>query len=202
MTVLATLGVPTRSRDWRLMGRTIRLVLSVPRYAVLSVTYGLVALSVFVLVRNLALLRQVVLFGDVPPRARLRVFLELYPGVGAAYTAPQTVLLWATAGLVGVDLALVTYHLIEHSVSVRRGSGGMGGVLLGTIGAGCASCGSALLVGLLSVFGASGLVTLLPLDGLEFSLLALVVLLLSIHWIAEGLRGGTVRGCPVDVDAD
>lgn len=71
----------------------------------------------------------------------------------------------------------------------------------GTVGvasfAGCAACGSAVLAGLLSLFGVAGAGTLLPLDGLEFSLLALVALVLSIYWVAEGMRGGEIRGCPV-----
>ncbi|MFC6724776.1 hypothetical protein ACFQE1_10400 [Halobium palmae] len=50
-----------------------------------------------------------------------------------------------------------------------------------------------------SLFGASGLLLLLPLEGLEFSLLAGVALVLSMYWIADGMRGGEVNGCPVDV---
>jgi hypothetical protein len=122
----------------------------------------------------------------------------MYPGLGAAYTPAQSVALLATALLVGVDLALVTYHFREQGVSIREGSGGVGGVLLGTLGGGCAACGSALLAGLLSLVGAGGALTLLPLDGLEFALVAIATLLLSIYWLAEGIRGGEIAGCPVD----
>jgi hypothetical protein len=51
----------------------------------------------------------------------------------------------------------------------------------------------------LSLFGASGLVLLLPLGGLELSILAVVALLLSTYWLADGMRGGEIRGCPVDL---
>lgn len=194
-----TLRLPTRRRDWRLIARTVRLVLSIPWYAVLAGLYGMFALSVFVFARNLTILQRVILFGTAPVRARFRILVEMYPGVGTAYTADQTSLLVTTAVLVGVNLALVTYHLREHQVSLRGGSGGAGGVVLGTFGAGCASCGSALLAGVLSLFGASGLLAVLPLDGLEFALLSVVLLVLSIYWIADGLRGGMIRGCPVDI---
>ncbi|WP_424016376.1 hypothetical protein ACOZ4N_01190 (plasmid) [Halorientalis pallida] len=177
----------------------MRLVLSIPTYAVLAVGYGLLAVSVFVFSRNVALLRDVILFSDVPPGAKFEILVAMYPGLGAGYNAGQSVLLLATGILVGINLSLVTYHLLEHRVSLSGGSGSLGGVVLGTLGAGCASCGSALLLGLLSLFGASGLLTLLPLDGLEFALLALLVLVLSIYWLADGMRGGTIRGCPVEV---
>lgn len=198
MGVFDFIGLPTRRRDWGLMGRTVRLVLSIPWYAVLTLVYGLLVLSVFVFARNLTILHQIILFGDIPVTARLQVLASMYPGLGTAYTAPQVFLLVTTAALIGINLTLVTYHFLEHRVSLRGGSGGVGGVVLGTLGAGCASCGSVLLVGVLSMFGASGLLAALPLDGLEFALVALILLVLSIYWTAEGLRGGRIRGCPVD----
>ena len=200
MRVLNGAGLPTRRRDWWLMGRTVRLVLSLPKYTVLAVSYALLALSVFVFTRNLDILQQVILFGEITITARLQIFAEMFPGIGSAYTTEQTILLVTTAALVGVNLALTTYHLLEHRVSLRGGSGSVGGVVLGTLGAGCASCGSALLVGVLLLFGASGVLVALPLDGLEFALLALVLLVLSIYWTAEGLRGGAIRGCPIDIE--
>lgn len=78
-------------------------------------------------------------------------------------------------------------------------SGGATGVVLGMLGASCAMCGTAVLAGLFSLVGAGGILTLLPLDGLEFTFAALVALVLSIHWLAEGFRGETIRGCPVGV---
>ena len=50
----------------------------------------------------------------------------------------------------------------------------------------------------MSLVGAGGVVTLLPLDGLEFAVLAVAVLVLSIYWVADGLQGGMIRGCPVE----
>lgn len=199
----ASLGVrlPTRPRDWRLMGRSVRLVLSMPVYAALTAVYAVLGLTLFVFSRNVGVLRDLILFGEFPLGNRVEVLVAMYPGLGAAYTPGQAVALLVTALLVGVDLALVTYHFREHGVSVREGSGGVGGVLLGTLGGGCAACGSALLAGLLSLFGAGGALTLLPLDGLEFALVAIVALLLSIYWLAEGMRGAEVAGCPVDLDA-
>lgn len=192
-------SVPTGLADWRLVARTTRLVLSIPGYAALAAVSALGSLSVFVWVRNLDLLVNVVVLGNLGIGPRIGVLVGLYPWVGSAYTPAQAVLLTVTAALVGIDVALLAYHLREHQLSVREGSGGLTGVVLGTLGAGCAACGSAVLAGVLSLFGAGGALTLLPLDGLEFAGIAIVVLLLSIYWLADGLRGGMIRGCPVEV---
>ena len=190
--------LPTRARDWRLMGRTARLVLSGPLYAVVAVLAALAGLTLFVLTQNL----EPALFaltGDLPLDARLTILQGLYPFLGSIYALPTAIVLVVLAALIGVDVAMVTYHLREHGLSVQESGSGALGLVLGTLGAGCAACGTALLAGLLSLFGAAGLVTLLPLEGLEVSLLALVVVVLSIYWLADGMRGGEINGCPVDL---
>jgi hypothetical protein len=188
-----TVRLPTRVGDWRLMGRTARLVLGVPAYAAVAVVAAVVALSGFVLSQNLPFAGDV-LSGHVPATA----LLELYPFVGTSYDPLTGLLLLLVSALVGVDIALVAYHVREHRLSAEGGGGSLVGVLLGALGAGCAACGSAVVAGLLSLVGAAGFLTLLPFDGREFALLALVALVLSIHWLADGMRGGEIRGCPVE----
>ena len=176
------------------MGRTARLVLGVPAYALLGVVAAAVALTGFVLSQNLPFVRDVIA-GRVPATA----LLELYPFVGISYGPLTGTVVVLVSLLVGVDIALVAYHVRERRLSAEGSGGSLIGVVLGTLGAGCAACGSAILAGVLSLFGAAGLVTLLPLDGLEFAILALAALVLSIHWLANGMRGGEIRGCPVEL---
>lgn len=196
---MAGLSLPTRRRDWRLMARTARLVLSLPTYAVVATVAALAALSVFVLSQNPGFVSAVVVFGSADLLTRFRALLGLYPLFGSAYSVPTAAVLLLTAGLVGVNIAMVTYHLREHELGAREGAGSAAGVFLGVLGAGCAACGSAILAGVLTLVGLGGVLTLLPLDGLEFALLALGAVLLSIYWLAEGMRGGEIAGCPVEV---
>jgi hypothetical protein len=183
------------------MGRTARLVLGSPAYAALALVTAVVALSAFVFGQNVELARFA-LTAPLGFEDRATILLGLYPFLGTNYGPVAEVLLVAVAGLAGVDVAMVTYHFREHEVGVgsdgaTTGGSSAVGLVLGALGAGCAACGSAVLAGLLSLFGVAGAGTLLPLDGLEFSLLALAALLLSIYWIADGMRGGEIRGCPV-----
>lgn len=189
--------LPTCIDEWRLVGRTVRLVLSLPQYAVLSTGYAVLGLSVFVFSRNVAILEQIVLVSSLPWGSRVTVVAELYPFIGTAYTTLQGTVLVLTAVLIAINMAVATYHVREHRLSIGHGSGSLGGIVLGTLGAGCATCGSAVLAGLLSIAGASGLLLALPLDGLEFSVLAVFVLLLSLYWLADGMRGGEIAGCPL-----
>jgi hypothetical protein len=188
--------LPTRADDWRLMGRTARLVLGLPSYAAVAVLTAGVALSAFVVAQNFAL-AEFALTAPLGVGDRATILLGLYPFLGTNYGPLAEVLLVAVALLAGIDVAMVAYHFREHGVAVKEGSGSTVGLVLGALGAGCAACGSAVLAGLLSLFGVAGAATVLPLDGLEFSLLALVALVLSIYWVADGMRGGEIRGCPI-----
>jgi len=190
--------LPTEPADWRLMGRTVRLVLSVPTYAALAVVAAALALTLFVTSLNVTLVADLVVGGTLSLDDRLVVLLELYPFVGTSFGPVQGFLLLAVAALAGVDVSMAVYHFREHGVDLRQGGTSTAGVVLGTLGAGCAACGSAVLVGLLSLFGVSTALLWLPLDGLEFAVLGLVVLALSIYWLAEGMRGGEIDGCPVE----
>jgi hypothetical protein len=178
------------------MGRTARLVLAGPVYAALAVVTALLALSAFVLGQNLAL-AEFALTAPLGLGDRATILFGLYPFLGTNYGLVAEVLLVVIAALAGVDVAMVVYHFREHGVAVKEGSGSTVGLVLGALGAGCAACGSAVLAGLLSLFGVAGAATLLPFDGLEFSVLALVALVLSIYWVADGMRGGEIRGCPI-----
>jgi len=199
MSVARSLTLPTSTRDWRTLGRTLRLVLTIPRYAVGALVGAGAAMTLFVLTQNLQFARFALTGSGLTLEDRLTLLGELYPFVGTIYGPAFSVALVVLAGLVGANLALTAYHVREHGLSGGESAGGLVGVTLATLGSGCAACGAALLSGVLSLVGAAGLVTALPLDGLEVAIVAGGVLLLSMHWIAQGLRGGRINGCPVDI---
>ncbi|ERG96642.1 hypothetical protein [Haloquadratum walsbyi] len=191
--------LPTTREDWHLMGRTIRLVLTIPLYTIAAIIAAVTALTVFVMSLNVQLVSDLIIGGALPPTDRLTVLVELYPFIGTSFGPLSGVLLLIVSILTGVNVAMAGYHVREHELTVAGGGASMLGVVFGTLGAGCAACGSAVLLSVLGLFGISTSLLFLPLDGLEFALLALVVITLSIHWLADGMRGGMVNGCPVDI---
>ncbi len=191
--------LPTSWQDVRLVARTLRLVLTIPTYAIVAVVTGWIALTLFALSQNLQLVTDFVIGGSLPLTDRLVLITEQYPFVGTTYGTVDGAALLLVVAFTGANLALVAYHVREHDLSASGGSTSAFGVALGLIGAGCAACGSAILLGVLSLVGASGLVLLLPFDGVEFSILAVVALALSMYWLADGMRGGQINGCPIDI---
>lgn len=194
------LRLPTRRRDWMITGRAVRLVLSIPAYAGFAVVSAVCGLSLFVFSQNPDLIRFIILHGGRSLAQRATVLVHLYPIVGSTYSILPSTLLLASAALLGVNFSMLAYHLREHDTESRGSSvGGLSGALFGTLGAGCAACGSTVFAGILSAFGATGLLAILPFDGLSFTVIAFVTIVLSIYWVADGMRGARINGCPVDV---
>lgn len=192
------IDLPTSRADWRLLGRTIRLVLGGPRYLGFAMVVALLAAIAMSLTQNLQYNVDILLYGDLPLDTKLELVQLQLPFFGEAFDRNRGLLIYTIAALTGTNVAMLAYHVLEHDLSVEGSSGSAAGVVLGTIGAGCAACGPGILAGVVGIVGGAGLLANLPYEGLEFSMLAVVVLVLSMYWLAEGMRGGEIRGCPVD----
>lgn len=93
-------------------------------------------------------------------------------------TPASFVLLVATAGLIGINISLMVFHVAKRLAGT--GFTSVAGMLLAILGVGCASCGSVVLSTVLGFSAATSLMSVLPLRGTELGLLANVILLSSI----------------------
>lgn len=183
-------GVPTSRRDCGRIVRTTTRVVTGPRYGLLTAFAGAAALSLFVASQNLNLFLTVVVFGESHAAARLAFLLDLYPFVGPLYGPIRGGLLVVTSALVGVNVAIGAYGIVELDRLTQEGWLSASGVLFGALGAGCAACGSAAVAGLLSTLGIAASVTVLPLNGVEFLLLAIGGLSVALATLTDEIADG------------
>ena len=189
--------IPTK-KDIETTFKVCRLVFSTPLYMVLLLmtipTFSLLLL----LPTDYQLLLDFVLLGDADVQTRLSVLYNILPLTGqTTYSVLTDTLLYLVATTVSVNIVLLIYHLKEHGLAFQNTAGGTVGSVLAVIGAGCVSCGSAIITALFSIVGLSGALTILPLEGGELLVIAISISVLSTVWMSKGLRGGEVRGCPV-----
>lgn len=92
--------------------------------------------------------------------------------------------------LLGILFSFILYKTkILESVSKKTGAFTTIGIFLGVLAPGCVACG----IGLLSVFGLSAAaITFLPFDGLELSILAIIILGFSTLKITEEIHEGII----------
>jgi len=96
---------------------------------------------------------------------------------------------------ISMFMLLIEYYKAQSIPSSAKrshagtGIAGVGGVLA-FLGIGCAACGAALLTAILSWVGGVSLLTILPLHGVEFSIIALGFLLYGHYYILGKIQTG------------
>lgn len=129
-----------------------------------------------------ASLVQDALFGVHSPSYRWNILIALLIGMWTSMSELSLFLLTTVAILTGLNLVLT----IERLRSIRS-SGRMhwaigGSSILGIVGSGCASCGLPIL----ALLGFGGATAYLPFQGVELSLVAIILLSVSLHVLVKG----------------
>lgn len=118
-------------------------------------------------------------FGNYPVSYKWNILLALLQGLGTSMTKFALFLLILTAVLTGINLTLVTLRL-----SVLRKGGKLhlmvgGSSLISIVTSGCAMCGLPIL----GLLGLSGSLIYLPFHGTELSVIAVILLLITLYFM-------------------
>ena len=138
---------------------------------------SLFILELSVNVQNLGLARTILASSRITLSEKLSYFTTVLGSLTTNYTGLSALLTVLNAILIGLNVSLLVFSLRRlRSSMLGSGMGSLGGVTAGFLGIGCAACGSALL----SLLGLSGVIAIFPLRGVEFSIIASLLLLASL----------------------
>jgi len=156
-------------------------------YVVLALVVAGMTLAVATLLPNMQLVTSVLVSSDMAAPTKFSLIASLLGSIATNFTGISAATTVAISLLFGMNVAMVAYVIAGKLKEVSNGALATGslGALLGVLGLGCAACGSFLLLNFLAFFGAASLLALLPLRGVEFNLLALVLLVLAIVLAAK-----------------
>lgn len=155
-------------------------------YIALASALAVAAFLFAVWLPNLGLLTEVFTTSSAPVMAKIKVAASLLGGISTNFSFLSAGYTIAIAILFGLNIAMVAYFL-KRTRTLLAGkdmAAGFGGIASGALGIGCAACGSFILSTTLSLFGAAGALALLPLQGGEFGILSVVLLLVSLSLIS------------------
>lgn len=164
-----------------------RQVFACSSYIALASVLALAAFLLAVWFPNLGLLAEVFGRPDAPLTAKLNVALSLLGGIGTNFSLLSAGYTIAIAVLFGVTTAMIAYILKQRRVAAagQNIAIGSGGVASGVLGIGCAACGSLILGAGLPFIGTAGALAVLPLNGGEFGILSVALLLTSLLLISK-----------------
>jgi hypothetical protein len=105
-----------------------------------------------------------------------------YRSMFMSYTIPFTILVGISSILLGISSSLLVAKIFE--IKVKTAGLNITGIFFGSLAAGCPGCFFGLFPIVLSFFGITGTLAILPFNGLELQVGAIFVILLSIWFLA------------------
>ena len=180
--------------------KTLTSVLGRPGYLLLA---ALVAALVFTLAVWLPNFRLIWIVSQAASLGELLTFLwSLYGAIKSNFSAVSATYTIVIAVLFGINVTLLTYYIRQRrgGLSGLRSTGatGIGGLVSGAFGIGCASCGTFIFTSVLALFGAAGILAYLPFDGEEFGFLGVGLLLYSVYALTNKINDPLV--CPIEIN--
>ena len=173
------------------MGQRVLLkVFSRPAYITLALSIAVLVLSFAVWFPNWRLIFIVIGSSSVSFTEAVGVLLGLFLSIGTNFTILSAFYTIAIAVLFGINVALLVYYVsMRRGVFQGRGGAfGVGGLISGIFGIGCASCGTFILTAVLSLVGAGGIIAFLPLGGKEFGILGVILIGYATYWTVKKIE--------------
>ena len=166
---------------------TLQLVFRKPWFVILALVVSLVVFSVAVWLPNFVLIFQIIGSSTITLSDKVSVLWSLYGSIGTNFTTLSASYTIAIALLFGINIALLTFYIKSRRglASGKSAVAGVGGLVSGIFGVGCAACGTFILSSLLGLVGAVGVLSFLPLGGEEFGILGVLLLVYSIYIISK-----------------
>ena len=160
------------------------------RYVLIALSIALVVFVVAVWLPNFALIMQIVTSSGIAFLDKLAVLISLIGSIQTNFTILSALYTIAIAILFGINVALLAYYIQKRKITEANGgaAAGVGGLMSGMFGIGCASCGTIVLAPILTMLGAGGLVALLPFNGQEFGILGVIILGFSVYVAAKKIN--------------
>ncbi len=173
--------------------QALQKVFRKPSYVVLALC---ISASVFVLavwLPNIRLVADIVTTPGIPLSSKFEFPISLLGAIATNFTPLSATYTIVIATLFGMYIAMTTYFLRRRIKEVGQGGVATGflGITSGVLGIGCAACGSFLLTSL-SLVGASGVLTFLPLAGSEFGIIGVALLGIAVYATARQIENPLV----------
>ncbi len=174
--------------------QALQKVFRKPAYVLIALITSAVVFAFAVWLPNLSLIVKIMGHPGITFSQKLSLPASLLGSIVTNFTLLSATYTILIAILFGMNVSMITYFLRRRIDDVRQAGLGTGllGITSGVLGMGCAACGSFLLTSILSLSGASWLLSYLPLDGAEFGILGVILLAVSLYLTAKKIRNPAV----------
>lgn len=145
-------------------------------YFLFTVTVFAALLFLTIWIPNFSLLKTILLSPRLSIIEKLFFLKNSLLTLESSFTPASRILTIVVLLLLSLTLSLTVFYFSRRREDLKSLGSSLTATVIGTLGLGCGSCGSFLL----SLFGLGATLAFLPLKGLEFSLISILLLLFSL----------------------
>ena len=178
------------------MVETLRIVFRNPVYALLASVVGVTVFSIAIWLPNIKLITTVLTSDTASILEKSMFVFSLYGGIMTNFTLVSALYTISIAILSGVYVALFLFYFRQRKAKssgvASTGWLGIGGIISGMFGLGCAACGTFLFASLATAGSAGTLLLWLPFGGEEFGFLGMGLLAYSVYALLQKITSPMV----------
>ena len=173
---------------------SLQTVFRRPGYAVAALVISIVVFVGGVLIPHYQLLQTVLGNQTLSLFEKTTFIISLLGAIETNFMFVSASVLLVSSLLFGINVVMLVYHIrrVRGEGVAAMGATSVGGFVSAIFGIGCAACGSLIATSVLATLGAGGLITLLPLRGVEFGFIGIALLLYSIWLIGKKINAPLV----------
>ncbi|MCB9809107.1 hypothetical protein H6776_01785 [Candidatus Nomurabacteria bacterium] len=122
--------------------------------------------------------------------SKVAFLFSLITTLGTNFTVFSIITTLIIVLLFSLNITMMAYYIRyrrTHSSQIIFGKG-FAGFIAGLFGMGCSACGAAVLGPLLAALGVGGLLTILPFHGQEFTLIGIILLVISLWSLNKKMK--------------
>jgi hypothetical protein len=156
------------------------------RYFLSAGVVSVIAYLLIILIQKSEFVAFVLSSGLFTATVKFKLLVSSFFSIDTNFTSPFS--FWMVILLVvitGINVAMLTYLLRRQATARREAGASIFGVIAGIFGIGCAACGSVLLTTILGIGITGSIISFLPLNGVEFLIIALSLLIYSTYFVSK-----------------
>ncbi len=172
---------------------SLALIFSRKDSRLLIIVSTLVMLLLLLVVQNGRSAIDILSFDVLSFSSRVALFLKTLFDITSAFSTSTLILAILGSFLGGINLSMAyTYMKVRGDLIIQSGLYSGLGLFFAFLGIGCAACGTALLSVVLSFFGFSTMLSVLPYNGEEVGYIGILILCIATYTLAQKVTAPNV----------
>ena len=165
--------------------KSFQILLKEFNYIILLLIFSFIIFLINLWLPNKELYKLIITSDNFDLLVRFKLFISTFGLINSSFTLASKSIVIILSILGGINISMFIFYL-KTRITLEKSSGlGLLGIISGLLGVGCASCGSVVLSTLIGVSLTTGIVDFLPLNGLEFGILGMIIVILSIYLLSK-----------------